>query len=103
MDPRYTFLSDPYTLPDDGETRRMAITVLAYRANAQRREVQLNDILGSANADLLADLMSTVANETATQLMMTERLLKLGWDWEQILAAVWYNEDYLRDSALRAG
>jgi hypothetical protein len=65
--------------------------------------VQLNDILGNEGADLLADLMSAVTNETATQLMLTERLLKLGWEWEQILAAVWYNEDYLRDSARRAG
>jgi hypothetical protein len=103
MDPRYAFLSDPYALPEDGETRRMAISTLTYRANAQRREVQLNDILGREGADLLADLMSAVTNETATQLMLTERLLKLGWGWDQILAAVWYNEDYLRDSARGAG
>lgn len=103
MDPRYTSISDPYMLPDDADTRRMAITALSYRANAQRREVQLNDILGPENADLLADMMSTVTNETATQLMLTERLLKLGWEWESILAAVWYNEDYLRDAARKAG
>ena len=103
MDPRYTFISEPYLLPDDPETRRMAISTLAYRANAQRREVQLNDILGADGADLLADMMSTVTNETATQLMLTERLLKLGWEWESILAAVWYNEDYLREAARKAG
>ena len=103
MDPRYTFISEHYLLPDDPETRRMAISTLAYRANAQRREVQLNDILGADGADLLADMMSTVTNETATQLMLTERLLKLGWEWESILAAVWYNEDYLREAARKAG
>lgn len=103
MDPRYTYLSDPYLLPDDADTRRMAISTLAYRANAQRRETQLNDILGPDAAELLADMMATVTNETSTQLMLTERLLKLGWDWESILAAVWYNEDYLRDAARKAG
>ncbi len=91
---------DPYALPNDGVTRRMAISTLAYRAIVQKREVQLNDILGNESAELLSDLMATVANETSTQLMLTEQLLRRGWAWERILAAVWYNEDYLRGAAV---
>ncbi len=89
-----------YALPRDFATRRLAISTLAYRAIAQKREVQLNDVLGDHGADLLSDMMSTVTNETSTQLMLTEHLLKLGWAWERILAAVWYNEEYLREAAL---
>ena len=92
--------NDPYTLPNDAATRRMAITTLAYRAIAQKREVQLNDVLGEDGATLLSDMMATVANETSTQLMLTEHLLSRGWAWERILAAVWYNEDYLRGAAV---
>lgn len=99
MDPQ-TPLSDPYLLPNDAETRRMAIAALSYRSNAQRREIQLNDMLGGEGADLLADLMATATNETTTQLLLTGRLLKMGWDWESILAAVWYSEFYLRQAAL---
>ena len=91
---------DLYALPDDAVTRRLAISTLAYRAVAQKREVQLNDVLGSEGADLLSDMMATVANETTTQLMLTEHLLSRGWAWERILAAVWYNEDYLRGAAV---
>lgn len=80
----------------------MAISTLAYRAIAQKREVQLNDILGDDSAELLSDLMATLANETNTQLMLTEYLLKRGWTWDRILPAVWYNEEYLRDSARSA-
>src|SRR5690349_7735516 len=69
---------DPYALPGDTVTRRMAISTLAYRAIAQKREVQLNDVLGEPAADLLSDLMVTVANETSMQLMLTEHLLKQG-------------------------
>lgn len=90
---------DPYALPDDVATRRLAISTLSYRAIAQKREVQLNDILGEDAADLLSDMMSTVSNETSTQLMLTERLLRAGWSWERILAAVWYNEEFLREAA----
>jgi hypothetical protein len=90
---------DPYALPEDAVTRRMAIGTLAYRAIARKREVQLNDVLGEDGADLLSDLMSTVANETSSQLMLTEHLLKAGWAWERILAAVWYNEEFLRGAA----
>lgn len=93
---------DAYALPNDTAARRMAISTLAYRAIAQKREVQLNDILGDDSAELLSDLMATVANETNTQLMLTEYLLKQGWTWERILPAVWYNEEYLRDSARSA-
>lgn len=91
---------DPYALPNDLVTRRMAISTLAYRAIAQKREVQLNDLLGNEGAELLSDMMATVANETSTQLMLTEHLLSHGWAWERILAAVWYNEDYLRGAAV---
>ena len=94
-----TSTGDPYALPADKPTRRMAISALSYRAIAQKREVQLNDILGQDGADLLSDLMATVTNETSTQLMLTEHLLKAGWAWERILAAVWYNEEFLRGCA----
>jgi hypothetical protein len=97
---RGTRTDDPYALPRDSVTRRMAISALSYRAIAQKREVQLNDILGDDAADLLSDLMSTVTNETSTQLMLTEHLLKAGWAWERILAAVWYNEEFLRSAAI---
>ena len=90
---------EPYTLPADSATRRMAISTLSYRAIAQRREVQLNDVLGDDGAELLSDLMAHVTNETSTQLMLTEHLLKAGWAWERILAAVWYNEEFLRSAA----
>lgn len=96
---RGTKTGDPYALPGDAVTRRMAISALSYRAIAQKREVQLDDVLGEEGADLLSDLMATVTNETSTQLMLTERLLKAGWAWERILAAVWYNEEYLRKAA----
>ncbi len=46
-------------------------------------------------------MAANAANETNTQLMLTEHLLRQGWAWERILAAVWYNEDYLRSAALR--
>ncbi len=95
-----TGTDDPYALPNDLVTRRMAISTLAYRAIAQKREVQLNDVLGNEGADLLSDLMATVANETSAQLMLTEYLLSQGWAWERILAAVWYNEEYLRAAAV---
>ena len=90
---------DPYALPGDVATRRMAISTLSYRAIAQKREVQLNDVLGEDAADLLSDLMATVTNETSSQLMLTEHLLRAGWAWERILAAVWYNEEFLRAAA----
>ena len=92
-------IDDPYALPHDGATRRMAIATLSYRAIAQKREVQVNDVLGDEGAELLSDLMAAVTNETTTQLMLTEHLLKMGWSWERILAAVWYNEDSLRSAA----
>jgi hypothetical protein len=95
-----TRTDDPYALPNDSVTRRMAISALAYRAIAQKREVQLNDVLGDDGAELLSDLMATVTNETTTQLMLTERLLQAGWAWERILAAVWYNEEFLRSAAV---
>ena len=86
-------------LPHDHETRRLAITTLACRAIAQKREVQLNDVLGPEGSDLLSDLVATLANETSAQLMLTERLLGLGWSWQAVLEAVWYNEDALREAA----
>ena len=95
-----TTTDDPYALPAELPVRRMAISTLSYRAIAQRREVQLNDVLGEDGADLLSDLMATVTNETSTQLMLTEHLLKAGWAWERILAAVWYNEEFLRAAAV---
>ena len=91
---------DPYVLPADPETRRLAISVLAFRAIAQKREAQLDDVLGPENTGLLSDMAANAANETNTQLMLTEHLLRQGWAWERILAAVWYNEDYLRSAAL---
>jgi hypothetical protein len=91
--------NDPYALPGDSATRRLAIATLSYRAIARKREVQINDALGEDGADLLSDLMATVTNEVGTQLMLTERLLKAGWSWERILAAVWYNEEFLRSAA----
>lgn len=96
-----THTDNPYELPTDAATRRMAISTLAYRAIAQKREVQLDDVLDDADSVLLSELMSTVANETSTQLMLTEHLLKAGWAWERILAAVWYNEEFLRSAATR--
>jgi hypothetical protein len=95
-----TETDETYTLPAELPVRRMAISALSYRAIAQRREVQLNDFLGEDGADLLSDLMATVTNETSTQLMLTEHLLKAGWAWERILAAVWYNEEFLRAAAV---
>jgi|GEM_PF-6142933 len=92
-------IDDPYALPGDLATRRLAIATLAYRAIARKREVQLHDILGDDAEGLLSDLMSTLANEVGTQLMLTERLLSEGWSWERILAAVWYNEEFLRGAA----
>lgn len=53
FDGRGATSGDPYALPGDPATRRMAITTLAYRALAARREVQLNDALGP-DADLLS-------------------------------------------------
>jgi hypothetical protein len=94
-----TRTDDPYSLPGDTATRRLAVSTLAYRAIAQKREVQLDDVLGDEGSPLLSDLMVTVANETSTQLMLTEHLLKAGWAWERILAAVWYNEEFLRSAA----
>ncbi len=94
-----TRTDNPYLLPNDTVTRRMAISTLAYRAIAQKREVQLDDVLDESDSVLLSELMSTVANETSTQLMLTEHLLKAGWAWERILAAVWYNEEFLRAAA----
>lgn len=96
---RLNSTDEPYTLPADPATRRMAISTLSYRAIAQRREMQLNDVLGEDGAELLSDLMAHVTNETSTQLMLTEHLLKAGWAWERILAAVWYNEEFLRGAA----
>lgn len=90
---------EPRALPRDLETRRMAIATLAYRAIVQKREVQLNDMLGPEGSDLLSDLMATLTNETSTQLMLTERLLAQGWTWQAVLEAVWYNEDVLRKAA----
>jgi hypothetical protein len=95
-----TETDESYTLPAELPVRRMAISALSYRAIAQRREVQLNDFLGEDGAELLSDLMATVTNETSTQLMLTEHLLKAGWAWERILAAVWYNEEFLRAVAV---
>jgi hypothetical protein len=99
LEGRGTRTDNPYALPEDAITRRMAISALCYRAIAQKREVQLNDVLGEDGADLLSDLMSTVTNETNTQLMLTEHLLRAGWAWERILAAVWFNEEFLREAA----
>jgi hypothetical protein len=73
-----TETDESYTLPAELPVRRMAISALSYRAIAQRREVQLNDFLGEDGAELLSDLMATVTNETSTQLMLTEHLLKAG-------------------------
>ena len=95
-----TETDESYTLPAELPVRRMAISALSYRAIGQRREVQLNDFLGEDGAELLSDLMATVTNETSTQLMLTEHLLKAGWAWERILAAVWYNEEFLRAVAV---
>lgn len=92
---------EPRALPRDLETRRMAIATLAYRAIGQKREVQLNDMLGPEGSDLLSDLMATLTNETSTQLMLTERLLGQGWTWQAVLEAVWYNEDVLREAATK--
>lgn len=101
MHERYlTETDESYTLPTELPVRRMAISALSYRAIAQRREAQLNDFLGEDGAELLCDLMATVTNETSTQLMLTEHLLKAGWEWERILAAVWYNEEFLRAAAV---
>lgn len=96
---RASSTDDPYALPGDAETRRMAIATLSHRAIARKREVQLNDVLGDDDAGLLADLMATLTNETAFQLELTARLLRAGWAWERILEAVWYNEDALRAAA----
>lgn len=96
---RGTRTNDPYALPRESVVRRMAISTLAYRAVARKREVQINDVLGEDAANLLSDLMATVANETSSQLMLTEHLLQAGWSWERILAAVWYNEEFLRTAA----
>ncbi|MGB4861748.1 MAG: hypothetical protein WBO97_04765 [Tepidiformaceae bacterium] len=101
MHESHTRTGDPYTLPADPATRRLAINTLAYRAIAQKREVQLDDVLGDDDSQLLSDLMSMLANETNSQLMLTEHLLKAGWAWERILAAVWYNEEFLRSAANR--
>lgn len=95
-----TETDESYMLPADLPVRRMAISALSYRAIAQRREAQLNDFLGEDGAELLSDLMTTVTNETSTQLILTEHLLKAGWAWERILAAVWYNEEFLRAVAV---
>ncbi len=91
---------EPRALPRDLETRRLAISTLAYRAIGQKREVQLNDMLGPEGSDLLSDLMATLTNETSTQLMLTERLLAHGWSWQAVLEAVWFNEDMLREAAV---
>lgn len=91
---------EPRALPCDLETRRMAIATLAYRAIAQKREVQLNDMLGPEVSDLLSDLLANLTNETSTQLMLTERLLAQGWTWQAVLEAIWYNEDVLRQAAI---
>jgi hypothetical protein len=91
---------EPRALPRDLETRRMAIATLAYRAIGQKREVQLNDLLGPEGSDLLSDLLATLTNETSTQLMLTERLLAQGWTWQAVLEAIWYDEDVLRQAAV---
>ncbi len=89
----------PRALPHDHETRRLAIATLACRAIAQKREVQLADVLGPEGSDLLSDLMATLASEISAQLALAERLLGLGWPWQAVVEAVWYDEDVLREAA----
>ncbi len=92
--------SDPFTLPRDPATRRMAINTLAFRALSHESEVQIHDLLGEEGSTLLSGMLATAANETGTQLMLTELLLQRGWSWVRILAAVWHNEEFLRAAAL---
>lgn len=100
LEGRHSNTRDRYALSADSAMRRLAINTLAFRALSHQREAEIHDRLGDDGSGLLSEMMATAANETGTQLMLTERLLNLGWDWERILAAVWHNEEFLRESAL---
>jgi hypothetical protein len=79
--------AEPPQLPGHPELRRLAISALSYRAIAQEREVQI------------ASMLATLTTEITTQLMLSEHLLSRGWSWDDVLVAVWYNEDQLRAAA----
>jgi hypothetical protein len=91
--------AEPPQLPGHPELRRLAISALSYRAIAQEREVQIASMLGPDGTDLLSDLLATLTTEITTQLMLSEHLLSRGWSWDDVLVAVWYNEDQLRAAA----
>lgn len=86
-------------LPAEPGLRQLAISALTYRAVAQEREIQIGELLGPDGSDLLSDLLATLTNEITTQLLLSERLLKNGWSWDDVLVAIWYNEDHLRAAA----
>lgn len=90
----------PPNLPRDPATRRLAIRTLAHRAVIQKREAQLDDVLGRGAAHLLDDLLANVADETTAQLRLSEHLLGQGWTWHEVLEAVWYSDNPLRAAAL---
>lgn len=89
----------PPVLPRDPATRRMAIRTLAHRAVVQKREAQLDDVLGQGLAHLLDDLLANLADETTSQLRLSEHLLAQGWTWREVLEAVWYGDNLLRAAA----
>jgi hypothetical protein len=89
----------PGRLPTDRRTRRLAITALANRAIAQKRDAQISDVLGNHDAYLVTDMLGALTGEVAAQLMLTEHLLSQGWAWDEILRNVWYQEEPLRKVA----
>ena len=89
----------PGSLPTDRRTRRLAITALANRAIAQKRDAQISDVLGRENAYLVTDMLGALTGEVAAQLMLTEHLLRQGWPWDEVLRNVWYQEEPLRKVA----
>ena len=93
--------SHPDSLPRDRRAHRLALTTMANRGIAQRREQDLNEYLGEEANYLIADYVSASTSEVAAQLLLTEHLLETGWDWPDILRSVWYREEALREAANR--
>lgn len=93
-----TSTSHPQTLPADKRARRLAIATLTNRGVANRRELDVEEALGR-DSHLMRDYVAATTSEVAAQLLLSEHLLELGWSWPDVLRAVWYREEALRESA----
>lgn len=96
MDQSAAFNLTSQQLPADARTRRLAVTILTNRAIAQKREHEVIEVLGEDSAHLGSDLVACTTSEVAAQLLLTEHLIKQGWEFGQILRSVWYREEALR-------